>query len=685
MMVYGLWSIDGENSPGLDVGDPSDDFSDEPSDNGARINLGAYGGTDQASKAASGDSDGDGVIDSFEVITGTDPNDADTDDDGIPDGVENANQDRYIDSDETDPAKADSDGDGIQDGTELGYTAGHATDTDSAVFQPDLDDSTISNPLSADSDGDSLTDGQEDSNFNGRIDARETNPESSDTDSDGMPDNYEVSFGLDPTVNDADSDKDGDGFTNFNEYLAGTDPDDNTDFQNQPPVANAGTDQTVDEGGVVTLNGANSYDPDDGISTLEWLQIEGPIVNLSDSSAVSPHFIAPDVGPDGISILFELTVTDYGRQAHSDTCIINVTWLNEPPVADAGSDQTVNEGELVGLDGSGSYDFDDGIASYEWRQISGTEVTLSDITSVAPSFTAPDVGPGGESIEFELLAIDNGQLQSVDKCIVNITWLNESPVADAGTNQSVDSGTTVILDGSASYDPDDGIASYKWTQLTGTTVTLSDSTAVSPVFTAPNVGINGESFIFELTVEDFSGLKNASQCTIKINPVQQAQVMSLETNWNLVSFYQDPADTSIANALSNIQGMYISVWAYTDNKWRVYDPKNPDFSDLGEITAGKGYWFNMSSSADLAVTGSLDHTGVNLSKGWNLVGYNSAVSELTSNVISLIKNNVISVWAYKDGKWLVYDPENPDFSDLTTMEPGYGYWFNMKAPCLWEH
>ncbi|MBW2631825.1 MAG: choice-of-anchor D domain-containing protein, partial [Deltaproteobacteria bacterium] len=43
---------------------------------------------------------------------------------------------------------------------------------------------------------------------------------------------------------------------------------------------------------------------------------------------------------------------------------------NQPPVADAGSNQTVNEGDTVTLDGSSSSDIDDGIASYQWSQIS---------------------------------------------------------------------------------------------------------------------------------------------------------------------------------------------------------------------------------------------------------------------------------------------------------------------------
>jgi len=74
------------------------------------------------------------------------------------------------------------------------------------------------------------------------------------------------------------------------------------------------------------------------------------------------------------ALTFELTVTDYSGIESTDSCLVNVTWLNEPPVAVAGPDQTVNEGIVVTLDGTSSLDIDDGIASYLWNQISGPSI-----------------------------------------------------------------------------------------------------------------------------------------------------------------------------------------------------------------------------------------------------------------------------------------------------------------------
>lgn len=128
-----------------------------------------------ASFIMSEDTDGDGISTIAETRFGTDPNDTDTDDDGIPDGSEDANLNAALDAGETDPRNADSDGDGIQDGTELGLTLDSiGPDTNPDNFVPDKDPDTTTNPLLADSDEDGIDDGAEDSNHNGIVDFWET-------------------------------------------------------------------------------------------------------------------------------------------------------------------------------------------------------------------------------------------------------------------------------------------------------------------------------------------------------------------------------------------------------------------------------------------------------------------------------------------------------------------------------
>lgn len=114
---------------------------------------------------------------------------ADSDNDGLLDKDEDKDMDGEVDPGETDPNDPDSDNDGVQDGTELGLTLNDVgVSTDLAFFQPDLDPETTTNPLVQDSDEDGLDDGAEDANHNGRMDLGETSAarKSGDLDGDGV-------------------------------------------------------------------------------------------------------------------------------------------------------------------------------------------------------------------------------------------------------------------------------------------------------------------------------------------------------------------------------------------------------------------------------------------------------------------------------------------------------------------
>ena len=288
---------------------------------------------------------------------------------------------------------------------------------------------------------------------------------------------------------------------------------------NDPPTADAGPDQNVPEETIVTLDGSNSFDPDDGIEFYQWKQIAGESVSLSDPQAVQPTFTSPSVPPSqSKSLEFELTVTDFGGLKDTDTIVVNVTGDNDPPTADAGPDQNVPEETIVTLDGSNSFDPDDGIEFYQWKQIAGESVSLSDPQAVQPTFSAPTVGTDGVSFTFELTVTDYGSLQSTDTTIVNVIWLNDPPTADAGVDQTVLEKTTVTLDGSNSSDPDDGIASYQWKQVAGQSVTFSDPTDDQPTFEAPSFDDSGDQpLIFELIVTDDGGLQSSDSTTVSVS------------------------------------------------------------------------------------------------------------------------------------------------------------------------
>jgi hypothetical protein len=106
--------------------------------------------------------------DPIEVIRIGGPNESpDPDGDGLPTNEEDVNGNGEVDIGETDPNNPDTDGDGLSDGAE------RAGPTD---------------PTNPDTDGDGLPDGVEDANGNGVVDDGETDPTNPDSDGDGIPD-----------------------------------------------------------------------------------------------------------------------------------------------------------------------------------------------------------------------------------------------------------------------------------------------------------------------------------------------------------------------------------------------------------------------------------------------------------------------------------------------------------------
>lgn len=316
-------------------------------------------------------------------------------------------------------------------------------------------------------------------------------------------------------------DSDGDGYGNLAEIQSGTFPGDQTSSPSPPtgsaPVANAGIDQNVSGNVVVMLDGSASSDADGTIVTYNWLQTGGPVVVLSNAAAAQPTFTAPAASATTQTLTFELTVTDNSGLQGTDLCIVTIASGNQPPVADAGLDQNVAALDPVTLDGSGSSDPDGQIVAYQWVQTSGSTVSLANAFSAQTTFTAPGLSTGSESLTFTLTVTDDAGSQAEAVCIVNVVGNNQPPVADGGGNLVVDEGTTITLDGSASFDADDGISAYLWEQVgTGTPVMLSDPTDMQPTFVTPIVDPAGMDLTFRLTVRDASGLLSTDLVVVTV-------------------------------------------------------------------------------------------------------------------------------------------------------------------------
>jgi hypothetical protein len=120
---------------------------------------------------------------------------------------------------------------------------------------------------------------------------------------------------------------------------------------------------------------------------------------------------------------------------------------------------------------------------------------------------------------------------------------NTPPVANAGASQTVTSGTTVTLNGTASSDSDGSIAGFAWTQTVGTAVTLTSATTSQPTFPAPTVA-SATTLTFSLVVTDNLGAASpASTVTVTVNPASAGNVNVTGT----ITFARVPFKSRVGN------------------------------------------------------------------------------------------------------------------------------------------
>ncbi|WP_312490589.1 PKD domain-containing protein [Sphingomonas sp.] len=163
---------------------------------------------------------------------------------------------------------------------------------------------------------------------------------------------------------------------------------------NAAPVANAGPDQNVKNGTLVTLDGSGSSDANGDALTYQWTmdaRPSGSTATLSSATAAKPTFV-PDVAGNYI---LSLIVSDGSLKSVADSVTITSSRANAAPVANAGKDQNVPTRSTVTLDGRGSSDADGDTLKYDWNLTSkpaGSTASLSTNTQSVTNFTADVAG-----------------------------------------------------------------------------------------------------------------------------------------------------------------------------------------------------------------------------------------------------------------------------------------------------
>ena len=195
--------------------------------------------------------------------------------------------------------------------------------------------------------------------------------------------------------------------------------------------------------------------------------------------------------------------------------------LNTPEIT-SGSSFSVDEGatQVATLRAT---DGDTPAANLTWSISGGDDEAKFAVTAAgalsfaaAKDYETPDDAGADGVYEVTVQVSDGGRTDSAD-LTVTLTNVNEAPTADAGANQeNVAQGDTVTLNGSGT-DPDAGeVFSFAWVQTSGATVTLSDTAAALPTFTAPTGQTSAAELIFTLRVTDDEGLFAEDSVTVAI-------------------------------------------------------------------------------------------------------------------------------------------------------------------------
>jgi hypothetical protein len=257
-----------------------------------------------------------------------------------------------------------------------------------------------------------------------------------------------------------------------------------------------------------------------------------------------------------------------------------------PSEVDAGGDQIIYFPENTSTLSAVVKTFGDAeIISYEWKQLDANPV----VNIVSPNqaqtqITALQLG----TYIFEITITDSNGFTASDKVAVAVLQGNYAPIAHPGNSMTIlASQEEVLLDGSASYDPDGTIVKYEWMQIdANNALTITQESTSHP--TAALTGFEkGNLYIIQLTVTDNEGLSASENMRIYVESASANDDAARENG--LV--YPNPFSEKLVVSLPE-KNVYetLKIYSITGNLLFQQDISNRSTIELNTHFLHKGYY-----------------------------------------------------------------------------------------------
>ena len=252
-----------------------------------------------------------------------------------------------------------------------------------------------------------------------------------------------------------------------------------------------------------------------------------------------------------------------------------------PTVSSEISDATIDEDSAYSLVVTSNFaDADGDTLTYTASGLpSSGNLAMSSAGTLSGTPLHADIG----SYTVVVTATDDGTgtLTVTDTFTLTISNVNDAPSASAGSDQTPTEGDTVTLDASGSSDEDSDSLTYAWSQDSGTTMSLSDTTAASPTFTAPQATAD-YTLVFTVTVSDGNGGSDTDSVTITVSADNDAPSI---TSSAVTSAAEDSA-YSYTVETSDPESQVVTVSCTTCPNWLSISngvlSGTPDNSDVGD-------------------------------------------------------------------------------------------------------